>query len=92
MTKAYIAEALHKNSGLSKNEALELTEIVFESIRQRLERGDDVKLPGFGNFLVREKRARVGRNPKTGEEIGISARKVVSFKPSQILRERIASC
>jgi integration host factor subunit alpha len=89
MTKAEIIEMVHRRSYLPKNEAGEVTELVFEMIRQTLERGEDVKLPGFGNFMVREKCSRVGRNPKTGEEIEISARKVVSFKPSQILRERV---
>ena len=63
--------------------------MVFEMIRQSLERGDTVKLPGFGNFLVREKSPRVGRNPKIGDEFEISARKVVTFKPSQILKDRV---
>lgn len=58
-------------------------------IRERLENGEDIKIPGFGNFLVLEKRERVGRNPKTGEEIAIKARKVVAFKPSNILRSRV---
>lgn len=89
MTKAEIVEVVHRSSDLSKDEAGEVTELVFEMIRQGLERGENVKLPGFGNFLVREKVARVGRNPKTGEEIEISARKVVSFKPSQILKGRV---
>jgi integration host factor subunit alpha len=89
MTKVEIVEVVHRSSDLSKDEAGEVTELVFEMIRQGLERGENVKLPGFGNFLVRKKVARVGRNPKTGEEMEISARKVVSFKPSQILRERV---
>ena len=89
MTKAEIVEMVHRSTDLPKNEATEVTEVVFEMIRQSLERSENVKLPGFGNFLVREKSSRVGRNPKTGEEIEISARKVVTFKPSQILRDRI---
>ena len=89
MTKAEIVEMVHRNSDLSKNEAAEITETIFETIRQSLERGEGVKLPGFGNFSVREKNARVGRNPKTGKEMKISARKVVSFKPSQILKDRV---
>ena len=89
MTKAEIVEMVHRSSNLSKSEALELTELVFETIKESLERGEEVKLPGFGNFSVREKKARVGRNPKTGEEMEITARKVLGFKPSQKLRERV---
>ena len=89
MTKAEIVEMVHRSTDLPKNEAVAVTEVIFEMIRQSLERGESIKLPGFGNFLVREKSTRVGRNPKTGEEIEISARKVVTFKPSQILRDRI---
>jgi integration host factor subunit alpha len=89
MTKAEIVEMVHRSSKLSKSEAGELTELVFETIKQSLEKGEEVKLPGFGNFSVREKKARVGRNPKTGEEMEITARRVLSFKPSQKLRERV---
>ena len=89
MTKAEIVEMVHRSTDLPKNEAIKVTEVVFEMIRQSLERGESVKFPGFGNFSVREKSSRVGRNPKTGKEIEISARKVVTFKPSQILRDRI---
>lgn len=64
-------------------------ENLFEMIRESLEHGQDIKLPGFGNFMVRQKRQRIGRNPKTGEAIPITARKVISFKPSQILRDRV---
>jgi integration host factor subunit alpha len=89
MTKAEIVEAVCRNANLSKKEATDITETIFEIIRQSLEHGESIKLPGFGNFSVREKSVRVGRNPKTGEEMEISARKVVSFKPSQILRDRV---
>jgi integration host factor subunit alpha len=89
MTKVEIVELVQRRAKISKNMATEATEVVFELIRKNLERGEDVKLPGFGNFLVREKSARIGRNPKTGEEIEISARRVVTFKPSQILRVRV---
>jgi integration host factor subunit alpha len=89
MTKAEIVEMVHLSSNLSKSDAVDLTELVFETIKQSLERGEYVKLPGFGNFSVREKNAHVGRNPKTGEKMEISARKVLSFKPSQKLRERV---
>jgi integration host factor subunit alpha len=89
MTKAEIAEKVQQNSEFSKKDSAELVDLVFEMIRQSLERGKDIKLPGFGNFSIKQKNARIGRNPKTGEEIEISARKVVSFKPSQILRDRV---
>ncbi|MBT4129446.1 MAG: integration host factor subunit alpha [Candidatus Marinimicrobia bacterium] len=89
MTKVEIVELVQRRAKFSKNMATEATEVVFELIRKNLERGEDVKLPGFGKFLVREKSARIGRNPKTGEEIEVSARRVVTFKPSQILRERV---
>jgi integration host factor subunit alpha len=91
MTKAEIVEAVQKSVDLPKKDIVELVEGVFEMIRERLEQGEDIKLPGFGNFLIREKNQRVGRNPKTGEEMMITARKIVSFKPSQILRERVNS-
>ena len=91
MTKAEIVEMVHCSSNLSKSDAGELTELVFETIKKSLERGEEVKLPGFGNFSVREKKVRVGRNPKTGEEMMISERKVLTFKPSQKLRARVKS-
>ena len=89
MTKAEIVEAVRQSTDLSQKEAVELVESVFEMIRERLEKGEDIKLPGFGNFMVKQKRERVGRNPKTGEAIPITARKVICFKPSQILRDRV---
>lgn len=89
MTKAEIVEAVTRQVDLSRSDAAQVVEGVFEMIRERLEQGDDVKLPGFGNFSIRKKNQRVGRNPKTGEEIPITARSVVTFKPSQILRDRV---
>jgi integration host factor subunit alpha len=89
MTKADIVEAVRNGTGVSSKDAALLVDHVFEMIRENLEKGEDIKLPSFGNFLVREKKQRIGRNPKTGKEIPITARKVVTFKPSQILRERI---
>lgn len=91
VTKADLAETLFNELGLNKREAKEFVELFFERIRQALEAGEAVKLSGFGNFGVREKRSRPGRNPKTGEEIPISARRVVTFKSSQKLKERIAA-
>lgn len=89
LTKADIAEYLFNELGLSKREAKEIVERFFEEIRAALERGEQVKLSGFGNFDLREKRERPGRNPKTGEAIPITARRVVTFRPGQKLRAKI---
>jgi len=87
MTKADIIEAVYeKVGGFSKKEAAEIVESVFNQIKETLERGEKIKISGFGNFIVREKKARIGRNPQTGEEITISARRVLTFKPSQVLK------
>jgi len=87
MTKADIINNVHaKLGGFSKRESAEIVEIVFDTIKETLEQGEMVKISGFGNFVVRDKKCRVGRNPKTGEEITISARRVLTFKPSQILK------
>jgi len=88
MTKADIIEAVYeKVGGFSKKEAAEIVESVFGQIKDTLERGEKIKISGFGNFIVREKKARIGRNPQTGEEITISARRVLTFKPSQVLKD-----
>jgi len=89
LTKADLAAALFDEVGLNKREAKEFVDAWFEAIREGLERGDHVKLSGFGNFQLRDKNQRPGRNPKTGEEIPISARRVVTFKPGQKLRARV---
>lgn len=89
LTKADLASALFDEVGLNKREAKEFVDAWFETIRQALESGDHVKLSGFGNFQLRDKGERPGRNPKTGEEIPISARRVVTFKPGQKLRARV---
>jgi integration host factor subunit alpha len=91
ITKADLANALFNELGLNKREAKEFVELFFEKIRGALEEGSSVKLSGFGNFGVRKKNSRPGRNPKTGEEIPISARRVVTFKASQKLKDRVAS-
>lgn len=88
LTKARMAETLFEDLGLNKREAKELVEQFFEEIRNTLASGDDVKLSGFGNFVLRTKNQRPGRNPKTGEEIPISARRVVTFRPGQKLKAR----
>ncbi len=84
-----MAERLYEELGLNKREAKELVELFFEEVRSALEAGDQVKLSGFGNFDLREKNERPGRNPKTGEEIPISARRVVTFRPGQKLKQRV---
>ena len=89
LTKAEIADRLFNEVGLNKREAKEFVDAYFEIIRQALESGENVKLSGFGNFQLREKNQRPGRNPKTGEEIPISARRVVTFRPGQKLRARV---
>jgi integration host factor subunit alpha len=88
MTKAEIVDAVVISTGLSNKDVSEAVESVFELILLQLEKGDDVKLPGFGNFQVREKRQRIGRNPKAGEAVPVTARKVVTFKVSQKLKDR----
>ncbi len=90
VTKADLAETLFNELGLNKREAKEFVELFFEKTRQSLEEGVAVKLSGFGNFDVRDKKSRPGRNPKTGEEIPITARRVVTFKASQKLKDRVA--
>ena len=89
LTKADIADRLFEEVGLNKREAKEFVDAFFEAIKDALEGGENVKLSGFGNFQLREKNQRPGRNPKTGEEIPISARRVVTFRPGQKLRARV---
>ncbi|WP_386686524.1 integration host factor subunit alpha [Lonepinella sp. MS14437] len=89
LTKIEIAENLIEKCGLAKPEAKELVEGFFEQIRVFLEKGEDVKLSGFGNFELRDKSTRPGRNPKTGESVPVSARRVVVFRPGQKLRARV---
>ena len=86
VTKADIVEKVYQKIGFSKKEASELVELVFTSLKDVLTRGDKVKISGFGNFVVRGKNERVGRNPQTGEQIKISARRVLTFRPSQVLK------
>lgn len=91
LTKAEMAEWLFQEMGLNKREAKEFVDAFFETIREALENGDQVKLSGFGNFDLRDKNRRPGRNPKTGEEIPISARRVVTFRPGQKLKMRVGA-
>jgi len=89
LTKAEMAERLFDDLGLNKREAKEMVEGFFEEIRDSLSSNQQVKLSGFGNFDLRDKKQRPGRNPKTGEEIPISARRVVTFRPGQKLKARV---
>ena len=89
LTKADMAERLFSKLGLSKRDAKDLVENFFEEIRAALQRGEQVKLSGFGNFDLRDKNERPGRNPKTGQEIPITARRVVTFRPGQKLKARV---
>lgn len=91
LTKADLAKDLYEQVGFSKQESKEFVDLFFEEIRAALESGEPVKLSGFGNFTLRDKNERPGRNPKTGEEIPISARRVVSFKPGQKMRAQVES-
>lgn len=86
LTKAELATLLFEKVGLNKREAKEMVDVFFEEVRTALEQGDSVKLSGFGNFQLRDKPQRPGRNPKTGEEMPISARRVVTFHASQKLK------
>jgi integration host factor subunit alpha len=89
LTKADLADLLFEQVGLNKREAKDMVEAFFEELRSALESGDSVKLSGFGNFELRKKSERPGRNPKTGEEIPISARRVVTFHASQKLKSKV---
>ncbi|RQW87310.1 MAG: integration host factor subunit alpha [Geobacter sp.] len=89
MTKSDMVEKIYEKIGFSKKESAELVEMVFDIIKSTLESGEKIKIAGFGNFVVKEKADRRGRNPQTGEEIVISARKILTFKPSQVLKSAI---
>ncbi|MDP6377452.1 MAG: integration host factor subunit alpha [Pseudomonadales bacterium] len=89
LTKAQLADRLFEELGLNKREAKEIVELFFDELRSSLESNEQVKLSGFGNFDLREKGERPGRNPKTGEGIPITARRVVTFRPGQKLKARV---
>ena len=90
VTKADLANTLFEQLGLNKREAKEFVELFFEKIRESLENGESVKLSGFGGFSVRDKKSRPGRNPTTGEEVPVTPRRVVTYKASQKVKDRIA--
>ena len=89
VTRAQLGEAVYQQIGLSRIESVELIESILKFMSESLERGESLKLSSFGSFSVRKKNERIGRNPKTGEEVLISPRKVIVFRPSQILKSRI---
>lgn len=89
MTKADIAERIQVNTDLSKKESADMLEAVLSIMKNTLEAGEKIKIAGFGNFVVKQKKDRNGRNPQTGETITIEARRILTFKPSIILRDRI---
>lgn len=89
MTKADLVETIYERVGFSKKESAELVETIFEVIKDALVAGEKVKFSGFGNFVVREKNARKGRNPQTGDEIQLAARRVLTFKPSLVLKNTL---
>lgn len=91
LTKADIVERVYKEAGFSKKEASDLVDLVFKVIKDTLAKGEKVKISGFGNFSIRDKATRMGRNPQTGEAMQISARRVLTFKPSQVLKEDVTS-
>tara|TARA_Y200000002_G_scaffold207435_1_gene171153 strand:- start:225 stop:536 length:312 start_codon:yes stop_codon:yes gene_type:complete len=88
-TRSTLSEAVFKNVGLSRNESANLVDSVFNEILSSLIKGDDVKISSFGTFIVREKKERIGRNPKTGEEVPITARSVVTFRASNVLKSKV---
>ena len=91
ITRSQLSEAVYQELGLSRNEAAELFESVLDKISDTLANGESVKLSSFGSFSVRSKSERIGRNPKTGEEVPILPRKVIVFRPSQVLKDRIST-
>jgi integration host factor subunit alpha len=89
MTKADLVESIYDKIGFSKKESSDIVELIFDTIKGTLEKGEKIKISGFGNFVIRDKRPRMGRNPQTGQEIMISARRVLTFRPSQVLKQAL---
>ncbi len=90
VTRADLSEAVYQEVGLSRNESADLVEAVLDEISNNLVEGDNVKISSFGSFIVRSKDGRIGRNPKTGEEVPIEPRRVLVFRPSQVLKNRVS--
>ncbi len=91
LTRMDLADAVHNQVGLSRNDSSDLVESVLTHVSDSLVRGDSVKISSFGTFSVREKAARIGRNPKTGEEVPIHPRRVLTFRPSHLMKDRVAA-
>ncbi len=91
VTRADLIEAVYQEVGLSRNESADLVETVLDEIAGNLTKGDNVKISSFGSFIVRDKGGRIGRNPKTGEEVPIEPRRVLVFRPSQVLKDRVSN-
>jgi integration host factor subunit alpha len=91
LTRADLAESLHREVGLSRADAARLVEQILDHLCESLSKGDNVKISGFGSFILRDKGERVGRNPKTGVEVPIAPRRVLTFRASQMMRDRIVS-
>ncbi|WP_375281964.1 integration host factor subunit alpha [Pseudooctadecabacter sp.] len=91
LTRMDLADAVHQEVGLSRNESADLVESVLTHMSDALAKGDSVKISSFGTFSIRDKAARVGRNPKTGEEVPITPRRVLSFRPSHLMKDRVAA-
>jgi integration host factor subunit alpha len=91
VTRADLIEAVYQEVGLSRNESADLVETVLDEIAANLTKGDNVKISSFGSFIVRNKGGRIGRNPKTGEEVPIEPRRVLVFRPSQVLKDRVSN-
>jgi integration host factor subunit alpha len=90
LTRADLAETINRKMGLSRAESLDMVEAILEEMSKALEAGENVKISGFGTFVLRDKRQRIGRNPKTGVEVPITPRRVMTFRASQLLKEKIA--
>lgn len=90
LTRADLAEAINRKMGFSRAESLDMVEAILGHMTEALKRGENVKISGFGSFVLRDKNERIGRNPKTGVEVPITPRRVMTFRASQLLRERIA--
>lgn len=91
LTRMDLADAVHEEVGLSRNESADLVESVLTQMSDALADGDSVKISSFGTFSIRDKAARIGRNPKTGEEVPITPRRVLSFRPSHLMKDRVAA-
>jgi len=92
LTRAAIADAIHRKLGLSRAESLAMVESILDKMSDALADGENVKISGFGTFLLRDKGERIGRNPKTGVEVPITPRRVLTFRASQMLKDRISEC